>query len=216
MAQTTQDHQSIFNTKGFKPVSVGLRLREIRLDKHMSIKTLAEKSGLSVNTLSLIEHQKSSPSVTTLEQLAQALAVPVADFFEPLEVKKDIICTRTGKRQEMMFNEILVEDCGLQLKDHPLQPVIVRMPPKQMDLSEPVVHSGYEFIFVLSGTITYYVLGESYVINSGDSLFFNAELPHFWQNHNDTPAVYLLLMLPDSADELPGEIHFSPLMEQTK
>lgn len=215
MDQKNYYQQSFFNTHGFKPVSVGQRLHEIRVNRKLSIKTLAEKSGLSVNTLSLIENQKSSPSVHTLEQLARALAIPVATLFEPLEVENEIIFTRSGKRREMMIADYYIEDCGLQLHDHPLQPVIVRMPPEQNESSEPIIHSGYEFIFGLSGTMTYTILDKAYVIESGDSLFFNAQLPHYWQNHNRTPAVYLLLMLPDSTDELPGEIHFSPLLEHT-
>ncbi|MEA3326538.1 MAG: helix-turn-helix transcriptional regulator [Chloroflexota bacterium] len=75
------ENQSFFDPAGFKPISVGQRLREFRIEKGLSIRALAEKSGLAVNTLSLIENQKSSPSVNTLEQLARALELSVARFF---------------------------------------------------------------------------------------------------------------------------------------
>ena len=54
-------------------VDVGARLRELRAEHGFSIRALAEHSQLNVNTLSLIEHNKTSPSVSTLQQVAAAL-----------------------------------------------------------------------------------------------------------------------------------------------
>ena len=70
ISEETTSSQSFFDPGGFKPVSVGQRLREYRLERGFSIRELAEKSGLAVNTLSLIENQKSSPSVNTLAPFA--------------------------------------------------------------------------------------------------------------------------------------------------
>ncbi len=60
-------------TPGIAKISVGRRLRELRAEQDLSIRALAEKSGLNANTLSLIENSKTSPSVSTLQQLAGAL-----------------------------------------------------------------------------------------------------------------------------------------------
>jgi DNA-binding XRE family transcriptional regulator len=65
MVEHCWEERTIFERGGFEPVSVGKRLRELRTNSGYSIKTLAEKSGLSVNTLSLIENEKTSPSVNT-------------------------------------------------------------------------------------------------------------------------------------------------------
>ena len=63
-------------------VLVGRKLRALRSRARLSLRALAERSGLNVNTLSLVENGKSSPSVSTLQQLARALDVPIAAFFE--------------------------------------------------------------------------------------------------------------------------------------
>ena len=63
-------------------VSVGHGLRKLRSEHNLSIRALAEKSGLAVNTLSLIENGKTSPSCSTLQQIATALGVPITAFFE--------------------------------------------------------------------------------------------------------------------------------------
>lgn len=62
--------------------SLGNRLRELRRQQGLSLRALAEKSGLSANTLSLIENGKTSPSVATLQQIALALNIPITAFFE--------------------------------------------------------------------------------------------------------------------------------------
>ena len=60
------------------PIDVGSRLRMLRAGASLSIRALAEMSGLNVNTLSLIENGKTSPSVSTLQQLAGALEAQTA------------------------------------------------------------------------------------------------------------------------------------------
>ena len=71
-------------------IDVGKRLRLLRSEKGLSLRALAELSGLNFNTLSLIENAKSSPSVSTLQRLAIALDVPITTFFE-VEEKTDLI-----------------------------------------------------------------------------------------------------------------------------
>ena len=63
-------------------INVGRHLRELRAGRGLSIRALAEQSRLNVNTLSLIENSRTSPSVSTLQQLASALDVPITAFFE--------------------------------------------------------------------------------------------------------------------------------------
>jgi transcriptional regulator with XRE-family HTH domain len=200
---------SFFDPSGFEPVSVGQRLREIRLEKGFSIRALAEASGLAVNTLSLIENQKSSPSVNTLEQLAEALAIPLASLFEPISSTYAVVPTIQGRRRKMVVDGIRVEDLGLQLRGQPFQPFIVTLPPGKGSGNQPIVHTGYELVYCLSGRIDYVVDGQHYPVSAGDSLLFEAHLAHHWENCGKTPAVYLLLMVPEDSRDAPGRVHFT-------
>ncbi len=67
---------------------VGQRLRELRQQKNLSVRALASLSGLAINTLSMIENGRTSPSVSTLQVLARALEVPIASFFERRRSKR--------------------------------------------------------------------------------------------------------------------------------
>jgi transcriptional regulator with XRE-family HTH domain len=202
------ERTSFFESFGFKSVSVGRRLRLLRREKGYSIKALAEESGLAVNTLSLIENEKSSPSVSTLEQLAKTLGIPLTAFFEPLGSNKRLIHTKAGERDTKLLNGIHVEDCGIELEGNPLQPFVVTLNPGESSGTDLIEHPGYEFIFCLSGELTYIVDGKKYLIKKGDSLFFFAEKQHQWKNSSQSPAEYLLILIPEENPSTLGKIHF--------
>ena len=200
--------QSFFDSGGFKPVFIGQRLRQFRIEKGLSIRTLAENSGLSVNTLSLIENQKSSPSVNTLEQLARTLEMPMAQIFEPLQEDRQLIYTQAGHRREIWLDGIRVEDCGLDLSDQPMHPLVITLPPGSGSGADAIHHSGYEFVYCLSGVIEYFVDDKKLTMQAGDSLIFNAQHPHRWDNQGEDPVVYLLIMMPGEIKDFPADVHF--------
>src|SRR5512143_3738967 len=84
-------------------VNVGQRLRELRNERELSIRALAERSGLNVNTFSLIENGKTSPSVSTLQQIAAALEVPITAFFESAAPKNSVAHIVAHNRPRLAF-----------------------------------------------------------------------------------------------------------------
>ena len=72
-------------------INVGKRLQEMRILRGLSIRALAEMSGLNFNTLSLIENEKTSPNVNTLQLLSTALNVPITAFFEVSDSAKEVV-----------------------------------------------------------------------------------------------------------------------------
>ncbi len=199
---------SFFNPAGFQPVSVGKRLREIRLEKGWTIRKLAKESGLAVNTLSLIENQKSSPSVSTLEQIAMALQIPVSSFFDTQIELQPVVHIKADSRRKMFVNNIRVEDLGLCCRNAFLQPFLVSLPPGEGSGQPSIVHTGVEFVYCLSGIVEYQIKEENYSLHPGDSLVFEASLEHRWLNDQDVDAVYLLLIVPQDQWGAVGIKHF--------
>jgi len=72
-----------------------------------------------------------------------------------------------------------------------------------------IVHTGHEFVFCLNGTIRYRIEQEDYVLKQGDSLSFEAHLPHCWENRGDQEAEILLVFFPADTRDEPGGRHFS-------
>src|SRR5512143_3973441 len=93
-------------------VNVGERLRELREARNISMRTLATRSGLSANALSMIERGKTSPSVSTLYKLADAMGVSITAFFGPETDKKQVVFLRSDERARMAFTRGVFEALG--------------------------------------------------------------------------------------------------------
>lgn len=190
-------------------IDVGQRLRTLREARGLSIRSLAARSGLAVNTLSLIENGKSSPSVSTMQQLARTLAVPVTAFFKADLPRQNVVYQRAAKRPQALFAHGLLEDLGVGLVNRIVEPLLVTLHPHAGSGADPIVHTGQEFVYCLAGRIMYTVRDQTYLLEPGDSLTFEAYLPHRWQNAGDEPAQALLVLCPLDARDRPFEHHFA-------
>jgi transcriptional regulator with XRE-family HTH domain len=189
-------------------IRVGDRVRELRLQLRLSIRALAELSGLNVNTLSLIENGRTSPSVGTLQQLAQSLQVPITTFFETDHGEKKAVFQKNGARPRAAFAHGLMEDLGAGMPRFGAEPLIVTLNPHADSGKHPIVHTGREFVYCIEGQIAYTVDKETYSLEPGDSLLFEAYLPHQWKNKDATPSRALLVLCPMDDRDRPTERHF--------
>jgi len=189
-------------------INVGLRLRELRTEQGLSIRSLAELSGLNFNTLSLIENGKTSPSVGTLQQIALALRVPITAFFETKSMQREVVYQKPGQRPWATFTYGLLEDLGAGLTLGEGLPLLITLEPGTDSGPEAIVHTGQEFVYCLEGCLTYIVAGNEYILESGDSLIFQAHLTHRWENRGKTLSRSLLILCPSDEKDHSAERHF--------
>jgi transcriptional regulator with XRE-family HTH domain len=199
-------------------IDVGGRLRALRNAHSLSLRALAENSGLNFNTLSLIENGKTSPSVSTLQQIAAALQIPIAAFFQPEPQKKNIVFQKAGSRRSAVFQNGAFEDLGEGLTLHGGQLMLLSLEPRTEGSRDPIIHTGQEFAFCLEGELEYTIDGQGYRLEPGDSLIFEAHLPHRWGNPGERVSRSLLILCPSDDHDRPTERHFSQessLLENT-
>jgi len=208
-AETTMVNQFDLIRTSPPEINVGQRLRELRVERHLSKRALAEKSGLAVNTLSLIESGKTSPSVSTLQQIAAALQVPITAFFEADTPETSIVFTRADQRSHAKFAHATLEDLGAGVASHSVEPFIVTLEPNSSSGVQPIVHTGCEFVYCLSGHILYAIEDHSFLLAPGDSLLFESHLPHRWQNVHTEPAQMILVLYPIDTLDHPAHRHFA-------
>ncbi len=189
---------------------VGQRMRELRTERGLSIRALAEASGLAVNTLSLIENGKISPSVSTLHRAAAALGVVITAFFEVPAPQQSIVFFTAAERTSAPFDHGTIEDMATGFAGRGLHPNLVTLEPHSGSGAEPIVHTGYEFVYCLEGCITYRLDGQIYRLKPGDSLLFESHLPHCWQNEMDQPSRMILVLAPTDERDRPTYRHFVP------
>jgi transcriptional regulator with XRE-family HTH domain len=190
-------------------ISVGQRLREIRTMRRLSIRALAELSGLNINTLSLIENERTSPSVSTLQQLAQSLQVPMTELFEADHGSKKLVYQKQGQRPSVAFEHSTMQDLAAGMPRFGAEPIIVILEGNADSGKKPIVHTGREIVYCIEGHITYTVDNEKYLLEPGDSLVFEAYLSHQWKNADATPSRALLVLCPMDSRDSPTERHFS-------
>ncbi len=192
---------------------VAFRLRQIRKKQGLSLRALAERSGLNVNTLSLIENGKSSPSVGTLQQLAVALGISASVFLEVEKAENKLIYVQAGCRPQMLVGKNMLENLGVGLELNTVQPFVMHLSPGEGSGKQLTVHTGQEFIYCLSGSVRCWVEEQSFLLNNGDSLLFEAYLPHRWVNVGQDTAQILLVLCPADAHEALGGRHFDELIK---
>lgn len=189
-------------------VHVGHHLRELRQQKNLSIRALAARSGLAINTLSMIENGKTSPSVSTLQILARVLEVSIATFFKQETVEKKVVHVRRQQRPAVSMETTRLEHLGKDLAGNAVQPYVVMLEPGSGSGQNLIVHTGHEFVYCLSGQVLYSIEEGKYLLEPGDSIVFESHLPHCWQNTGAEPAKVILVLIPADFRDTPAERHF--------
>jgi transcriptional regulator with XRE-family HTH domain len=189
-------------------VNVGGRLKELREARGASMRALAAKSGLSANALSMIERGRTSPSVSTLYKLADALEVPITEFFAPGQEKQRVILIKGDERTRVPFANGIWEGLGGEKFTGRVEPFVLTLETGASSGQHPMIHGGHEFVFCLRGQLEYLVENDLYELAAGDSLMFAAQLQHRWRNPGRTVTEVLIVLSGFSDNERPNSMHW--------
>ena len=188
-------------------VDVGNRLRVLREARQISMPVLSQKSGLSANALSMIERGKTSPTVSTLYLLADALEIPVTEFFSPELAPQKVVFVKADKRTRLPFYRGLWEGLGGEQFAGRVMPFMITLENGASSGRVPMIHTGHEFVFCVRGRLEYLVEHETYMLDAGDSLLFQAHLKHRWRNPGGMVTNALIIVSDYAAGEQPEAIH---------
>jgi len=189
-------------------VDIGARLRQLREERGMSMRSLATASGLSANALSMIERGKASPSVSTLYKLSDALGISVTAFFSGHKTKQEVILVRAGERPRVAFQRGVWEGLGGEQFVGRVEPFMLTLESGAGSGPQTMVHTGHEFVFCLRGQLEYQVESQAFPLGPGDSLLFAAQLKHRWRNPENTVTNALVLLSGFAEEETPHAMHW--------
>lgn len=178
--------------RDYGEIRVGERVKALREQKGLSLKELADLTGFSTALLSQMENHLVSPSLGTIIKLAKALEVRVGDFLGETEgepfaiVRKDERKTisRFASKEGVKYG-YSYESLGFEKKNRHMEPFIVTLEPATVKASKTSVHDGEEFIFVLEGEMEVVLGNHTDVLYSGDSIYYDSNIPHRVQCHQD-------------------------------
>lgn len=174
---------------GQRRLDIGAKLQQVRKASGLSQRELAARAGLTNGTISLIEQNKTSPSVASLKSLLDALPMSLAEFFADIE-------SSDGPKYFFAkgeFTEIApqFDDTALSLRQlgnaatHSLQMLDETYPPGADTGPELLSHPGEESGIVIIGRIEITVDDQTRVLGPGDGYIFESRLPHRFRNPFD-------------------------------
>ena len=190
------------------PNGLGAKIRAERKLRGMTLKDVAGRAGVSVSFLSQIERDEAKPSVGTLHDVAEALDLTLAEFFNPgaqpartaSGTPAAARVTRSNERKTLIYpgsgirNELLTPDLKREI-----QMMWVVIPPGADTGDQPLVHEGEECGVVIQGRVEVWVGDdEHYVLGPGDAIWQLSTVPHRSRNTGDVDAIIVTAITPPS------------------
>ncbi|MFW5734603.1 MAG: helix-turn-helix domain-containing protein [Oceanidesulfovibrio sp.] len=196
------------------PEKLGTRIRKYRENQELSRADLAQRAELDEEFVAGLEDDNIAPSLGPLIRIARALGVRLGTFMDD-DACQDICVTRKADRQHaasihttsvsptrndksegMVFHSL-----GAGKTDRHMEPFYIEINPLKTPLAEgkePLSsHEGEEFIAVLSGSVLFVHGKDRYLLEEGDSIYFNSIVPHYvGPGGDETATIHAVLYLP--------------------
>lgn len=181
-------------------LAIGHEVRELRKKLGLTITDLAVAVEMSPGMLSKIENGNISPSLGTLQALAKALGVPITAFFSRFEETRSAMFVKAGQgvdierrgtragHQYSSLGAIDNNSSGVTV-----EPYLITLT-TESDVFPTFQHGGLEFLYMLEGEVVYRHADQLFVMQPGDSLFFDADAPHGPEQLVKLPARYLSII----------------------
>lgn len=176
------------------PFSLGKRLKQLRKRQNLTLQQASERTRVAVSTLSKIERDDLSPTVTTLQRIALGLDIDSA----ALLARDDSLLRAPGRRSvhrrntgtahatETCHNTWLCSD----ITHKAMSPLLTTVDARRIeDYSAWARYDAEVFVYVLTGTmVVHSQIYEPVRLHTGDAMYYDASTPHLWLSESEAPA----------------------------
>ena len=175
-------------------MDIGAKIKSLRLKNNLTLAELAARCELTTGFLSQLEHNVSSPSIQTLENIVEALGSSLKDFFSEDE-------TRLIFKKEDFYqhetNDFIIKWIVPDAQKREMEPIIINIKPHCKSI---VVrpHSGEEFGFVLKGRAKLIYGKKELSIVAGQTFYLEGNKTHYIENRSDDLVSILWVSTPPS------------------
>jgi len=176
-------------------MDIGLRIKALRLKNNLTLAELAARCELTTGFLSQLEHNVSSPSIQTLENIIEALGSTLKDFFA--ETEETRLVFKKDDFYEHETNDFTIKWIVPDAQKREMEPIIININPHCKSIvMRP--HNGEEFGFVLKGRATLIYGKKELSINSGQTFYLEGNRTHYIENRTDDIVSILWVSTPPS------------------
>lgn len=171
------------------------RVKSLRIQRNMSLRQLAEATGLSAALLSQVERGATDPSLSTVRRLAKVLGTDLATLFAE-EAPDEPHISRPDQRPLLSAGDGAMAYERLTPGRTELEVLRGTLSPGQATSTEPWGHSSVECAVVLTGSLTVQIGGKQHEIVAGESISFDSRSPHRYLNTSAALAEFIVAVTP--------------------
>lgn len=174
-------------------MELGTKIKRLRLQNYLTQEELADRCELTKGYISQLENELTSPSITTLEDILNALGTTFADFFK--DEKEEKVVFTEAEFIEKVADTHKIEWLVPNAQKNEMEPIRVTVEP-HTTLEEDVPHEGEEFGYVISGRVWLHIGQAAYCVKKGEVFYFTSDKPHRLENRTNEKAVVLWVASP--------------------
>ena len=167
----------------------GEKLRAVRERRGLTMKEVAEKAGLSESLISQIERNRVSPAIDTLFSLVEILDLDLEYLFSDFRKERSVQIVRVNERRVLTMPGCSYEQLvGAGTKDelHGIEAFVLSIQPGNEKGNREYGHPGRELGIITQGRGEFLIGTACHVLETGDSISFEADVPHILRNTGDT------------------------------
>lgn len=166
---------------------IGEKIKSLRTAKEISIEELAERSGLAIEQIRRIEENIDIPSLAPLIKIARTLGVRLGTFLDDQINETGAVICRHGEEDDTISFSNNAVDARQHLHYHSLsrsktdrhmEPFVIDIDANQDKEFQLSAHEGEEFIMVLKGTLEINYGKQTYLLEEGDTIYYDSIVPH--------------------------------------
>jgi transcriptional regulator with XRE-family HTH domain len=177
-------------------MNIGKELKRIRVSQGMTLEELSNKCGYSKALISRVETGSVSPSLTSLMKMVSSLGLKLHDLFTSIERGQASVVRKGEERKFYMEGDSSMELLATDIATKRMEPIRISAPVGYDTGSEPDVHYGEEFLFVLNGKLEITTGEQAHKLSAGDSIYLGAGAPHSWRNAGKDTLTFISVATP--------------------
>lgn len=183
--------------------ALGEQIRQLRLERGLTLEDVAERSGVSLGSLSQLERGLGNPSFGTLVRISHALRVSVGRLVELEQeggLAKSPVVRKGERRRFDPHNSVPGDGTVYELLtpdfDRLLEVIYLRVPPGVTTEATPFTHEGEETGYILKGRHEVHVDGTLHLLEAGDSISYASTRPHWYRNSGQETVEAIWIITP--------------------
>lgn len=181
---------------------VGEKIKSLRQGKSITVEELAQRSGLAVEQIERIENNIDLPSLAPLIKIARVLGVRLGTFLDDSDETGPAVCRKGETKDAISFSNNAIQSrrhmvyhsLAKSKTDRHMEPFIIEVSPFRETDFILSSHEGEEFIMVMEGTMEISYGKKKYILEEGDSIYYDSIVPHHVHAFEGQPAKILAVV----------------------